>query len=71
MKSQFEESEVNRKRNDPKNYKWGFFYFNPEDKRAIVPKRIPMLGWTMNFANLYTYLIILAFILFAILVNKL
>lgn len=33
------------------NWYGGIFYYNPEDKRVIVPKRIPWLGWTLNFAK--------------------
>lgn len=38
---------------DPQYWKWGLFYFNPNDKRLLVPKRVPSLGWTLNFANPY------------------
>jgi len=44
--------------NDPVNYKWGLFYFNPRDTRIIVSKRVKGLGWTLNFANLWSYVII-------------
>jgi uncharacterized membrane protein len=47
---------------NPGNYKWGIFYFNPEDPRAIVPKFNRWMGWTLNFAKPATYLIIAAFI---------
>ena len=36
---------------DSNNWKLGIFYFNPKDKRIFPPKRIPGLGWTVNFAN--------------------
>ena len=36
---------------DPKNWKWGSFYYNKEDHRLLPPKRIPWMGWTANFAN--------------------
>lgn len=36
---------------DSNNWKLGIFYFNKEDKRIVVPKRIVLLGWTINFAN--------------------
>lgn len=36
---------------DPNNWKWGMFYYNPEDKRLLPPKRIAWMGWTVNFAN--------------------
>jgi len=46
--------------NDPNNWKWGVFYFNKEDNRIFPPKRIPWMGWTINFANPKS---ILAFVL--------
>ena len=36
---------------DPKNWKWGLFYYNKEDKRIFPPKRMPAFGWTINFGN--------------------
>ena len=48
----------------PESYKWGFLYYNPDDKRLIVPKSIKWMGWTLNFANPAAYLIILVIILF-------
>ncbi|MEO0038481.1 MAG: hypothetical protein RIQ59_1692 [Bacteroidota bacterium] len=36
---------------DDKYWKWGVFYYNTEDKRILPPKRIPWMGWTVNFAN--------------------
>jgi uncharacterized membrane protein len=38
------------------NYRCGIFYFNPEDDRVVVPKR---LGWglTFNFARRASWLI--------------
>ena len=38
-------------RNDPKNWKLGFLYFNKEDKRIFPPKRMKELGWTINFRS--------------------
>jgi len=42
-------------------YKLGIFYFNPKDSRVFVPKRFGW-GWTFNFAKVWTYLILIAFI---------
>jgi uncharacterized membrane protein len=36
---------------DSKYWKWGFFYYNKEDKRLFPPKRNEKLGFTVNFAN--------------------
>jgi uncharacterized membrane protein len=44
---------------DPKNWKIGILYFNKEDRRVIVPKRINFLGWTLNFANPIVYVILI------------
>jgi uncharacterized membrane protein len=35
---------------DPNNWKGGR-YTAPDDPRVIVPKRNPMLGWTVNFGQ--------------------
>lgn len=42
---------------DLSNYKYGVFYYNKNDRRVIVPKRIKYLGWTLNFARPISYLI--------------
>ena len=54
---------------NPENYKWGLIYFNPKDKRIIVPKISPAMGWTFNFASPVTYVILLAFIALLIFVS--
>lgn len=44
------------------NWKWGIFYYNPADKRLFPPKRLPWMGWTVNFANwksVFVFLLIL------------
>jgi uncharacterized membrane protein len=71
MKRKFEDDEEESWRNDPENYKFGIFYFNPIDPRIFVPKRIKELGWTLNFANPFSWLIIIGIITFAILLGKL
>ena len=71
MKRKFEDNEEERWRNDPENYRWGIFYFNPRDPRIILPKRIRAMGWTLNFANPYSWLIIISIITLAILLGKL
>jgi uncharacterized membrane protein len=53
---------------DPKNWRMGIFYYNPEDKRLFPPKRIRGGGWTVNFANPYS---ILATIVLAALIGLL
>ena len=40
---------------DPSNWKWGIFYHNTNDPRVWVPKRNPVMGWTVNFAHRAAY----------------
>jgi hypothetical protein len=50
---------------DIRNYRYGVYY-NPDDPRIIVPKRLRLLGFTFNFARRTSYVVlalILAFIL--------
>jgi len=44
---------------NPDNYKFTVFYFNPKDKRIVVPKRNKNMGWTLNFGNHFTYLLLI------------
>lgn len=69
MKTPFEKHERDRMIYDPVNYKWGIIYFNPRDSRAIVPKRKKHWAWTLNFANPYSWIIVLAVIMFVYLWN--
>ena len=54
---------------NPENYKFTIFYFNPKDKRVIVPKRNRYLGWTLNFGNINAYLLV-GFIILVLLLYK-
>jgi hypothetical protein len=36
---------------DPRNRKWGVFYYCKADPRVIVPKRLKWMGWTVNAAR--------------------
>ncbi|MFT3795447.1 hypothetical protein [Flavobacterium sp.] len=49
-------------REDPKNWKWGLFYYNPEDKRLFPRKQLREMGWTTNFANPKSILAMIALI---------
>ncbi|WP_298138915.1 DUF5808 domain-containing protein [Flavobacterium sp.] len=44
---------------DPKNWKYGEFYYNKDDKRIFPPKRTKWMGWTINFANTKSVLVFL------------
>lgn len=55
--------------NDPNDAYWklGFIYYNPDDSKVLVRKRYG-IGWTLNFANMWSYVLIvgLVFIMYAI-----
>jgi uncharacterized membrane protein len=50
--------EQNQWHNDSKNWKLGLFYFNKNDERVFVEKRITWTGITLNFANPKSYLVV-------------
>lgn len=52
---------------DPNNWKWSMFYYNPEDRRVLVPKRHKWMGWTTNFAYTPSVLLFVIVIVSAIL----
>lgn len=56
---------------DSKNWKLGIFYFNKEDKRIFPPKRFKYFGWTVNFANPFSILVLLLIILLIVFLSKL
>ncbi|WP_316829196.1 DUF5808 domain-containing protein [Pedobacter aquatilis] len=43
---------------NPENWKWGIFYFNKNDSRFILRKRVEVLGWTFNFAHPVSYILV-------------
>lgn len=48
---------MNNNSDDSSNWKMGFIYFNKENKKVFVPKRLG-IGWTLNFARWQSLLII-------------
>ncbi len=40
----------------------GPFYYNPKDPRVFVPKFTKWMGYTLNFANPYSWLVLVALI---------
>ena len=50
--------------NNPDDVHWklGFIYYNPEDSKVLIPKRYG-IGWTLNFANMWSYVFIVGLIL--------
>jgi len=69
MAKPFKPDDLDDMRNNPENYKWGVFYYNPLDSRIILPKRNKILGWTLNFASPYAYLILFGIILVAAIIT--
>ena len=57
MKNQQSQSVAPDDGDHKSNWVLGIFYFNTKDKRLFPPKRVPILGWTINFANPYSILI--------------
>lgn len=55
---------------DSNNWILGIFYFNKKDKRLFLPKRIKFLGWTLNFANPYSYLFLIGIIALIVILEK-
>jgi len=47
----------------------GIFYFNKKDARVFLPKRNPNLGYTVNYGNKYTYILLFCIILFFVLLS--
>ncbi len=55
-------------RNDDKYWKWGLFYYNPDDPAMFVEKRFGV-GWTINVANWKANAIFIGLILFIVLIS--
>jgi uncharacterized membrane protein len=47
---------------NPDNWVLGIFYFNKLDKRIFPPKRVKSMGWTVNFANPKSILILIGIV---------
>ena len=52
---------INDDEDESKHWYPGVFYFNPKDKRIFPPKRWGM-GWTINFGNPLSVLVLAAII---------
>ncbi len=65
MKTKHDKEILNSMSKNPNNWR-GIFYFNRKDRRLIVPKFDPSMGWTLNFSSPYSYLFIIAIILIII-----
>jgi uncharacterized membrane protein len=63
----YQDNDPGEMHKDPDNWKWGFIYFNPRDKRTLVPKRNPFFGLTLNFASPYTGLFLIGIVILVLL----
>jgi len=68
MKTKLDQEILDTMSKNPSNWK-GVFYFNRKDPRLMVPKLYPSMGWTLNFASVYAYLLIIAVVLIIIAVK--
>lgn len=60
------------KRDDDNLWKWGMFYYNPNDPSIFIAKRVG-IGWSVNHARWQTwflYLGLLGFIVFSIMIGR-
>jgi uncharacterized membrane protein len=62
-------NEYDKWHNDPDNWKWGIFYYNRKDKRIFPPKKYKNMGWTINFGNPYSVLILVGLLILMILLS--
>jgi uncharacterized membrane protein len=59
-----------RWKNNPNNWKFGgFIYYNKEDKRLFVTKKVEWMGTTINFANPKWFLFMIVFISFYVFIT--
>jgi uncharacterized membrane protein len=65
MNKKIDKELLNTMSRDPGNWR-GLFYFNRKDFRIMVPKLYPVMGWTLNFASPYAYIILIAIIAIAV-----
>jgi len=61
IKTKFDSELLNEMHKNPNNWR-GIFYYNHQDTRLVVPKRYPSLGWTFNFANPLSYILLIGLI---------
>jgi uncharacterized membrane protein len=50
-------------------WRFGVFYYDRDNERLMVPKRLPSLGWTINFGHprawwvLVAAIVVIAFVI--------
>jgi uncharacterized membrane protein len=65
MKKKLEKVFLDEMSRNPGNWK-GMLYFNRRDPRLLVPKLVPSMGWTLNFASPWAYISLGLIILLAV-----
>ena len=65
MKTKHDKELLDSMHDNPNNWK-GFIYVNKNDNRLIVPKKIPLMGWTLNFSSPYAYILLISIVLIII-----
>ncbi|MCX7710042.1 MAG: DUF5808 domain-containing protein [Clostridia bacterium] len=55
-------------RDEDRHWKWGVFYFNPDDPSIFVEKRFG-IGWTNNFANPMSWVFMIGLIVLIVFVG--
>lgn len=53
---------------DLKHWKWGVFYYNPQDDRILVPKKNPKMGATVNFGHKLWFLAFTPILIFLLVI---
>jgi len=48
--------------------KFLIFYYNPDDKRLWVPKRIKWMGWLLNMGHRYAWLAVIGLLIVLLLI---
>lgn len=43
-------------------WKYGLFYYDESDLRVWVPKKIPVFGWTLNYAHKFSWVFTLGIV---------
>lgn len=61
---------LNSWHDDPANWRAGIFYYNPQDKRILPPKKVESMGWTINFANPYSIIAFLGLIILIVTIGS-
>ncbi|MCD6089967.1 MAG: hypothetical protein J7J72_00570 [Bacteroidales bacterium] len=67
MKEKKKKSNYDLLDKNPDNWR-GPFYFNPNDSRIIVPKKYKYMGYTLNFGNIFTYLVLAGIIILIVMI---